>query len=183
MAALEELMEVMPPPARPYRPTGDWSAVEAALGTALPADFKAFIGVYGSGEINCTLEINNPFHVEGDEPGEWWQGAAGRYQDFVPLPYPVFPEPGGLLPFGWLGDINTLNWLTVGPPDRWPVVYFHRDSCFDPNRGFFEVPGLSAVEFVLEAVTRRSPLLHRFGSDRVFARPPLFKPAFGGGAG
>lgn len=108
---------------------------------------------------------------------------ASRYEDFAPIPYPVFPGAGGLLPFGMLGDIDTLNWLIVGPPDGWPFVYFDRDRCFDPSGGFFEVRGLSAVGFVLEAVTRRSPLLRQLGHDRVLTKPPVFQPAFGGGAG
>ncbi len=178
-SALEELMEVIPPPNRPYRTTGDWSAVEATLGSALPSEFKAFIGVYGSGTFNGTLEISNPLDVTSADPSAWWYGMAGRYEDFAPIPYPVFPAAGGLLPFGMLGDLDTLNWLTIGPPDSWPFVYFDRDSCFDPGGGFFEVRGLSAIGFVLEAVTRRSPLLRQLGHDRVFAKSPVFKPPNG----
>jgi hypothetical protein len=86
----------------------------------------------------------------------------------VEIPYPVFPEPGGLLPFGTLGDVDNLNWLAVGEPDRWPFVYYDREE------GFFEINGLSAVEFVLEAVTQRSPLLTRLRSVSTFDPPCEF---------
>ena len=41
---LERLLRLLPPPADPVepgRPDG-WATVEAALGTGLPGDFKAF---------------------------------------------------------------------------------------------------------------------------------------------
>ena len=61
--------------------------------------------------------------------------------------------------------MDMLNWLTVGEPEQWPFVYYDRDE------GFFEIKGLSCVEFVLEAVTQRSPLLVRLRSESVFDPP------------
>lgn len=86
------------------------------------------------------------------------------------VPYPVFPEPGGLLPFGSFGDVDVLNWLTVGEPEAWPFVYYDREE------GFFEVKGLSAIGFVWEAVAQRSPLMIRLRSDAGFAPPRVFEP-------
>ena len=55
--------------------------------------------------------------------------------------------------------IDLLGWLTEGAPHEWPFVY-HDHYC-----GFVQVTGLSAIEFILEAVTGRSPLLIRLGDD------------------
>lgn len=169
---LDELRRVLPPPRRPLHANGDWGAVEAAIGLRLPADYKAFIGTYGSGTINNCLEIWNPFDFHGDIREEWRRCAA-VYQDWEDLgreiPCLVFPQVGGLLPFGTLGDVNFLNWLTIEEPDRWPFVYFDRDE------GFFEIKGLTVVEFVLEAVTQRSPLLIRLGSESAFDAPCDFE--------
>ncbi len=83
--------------------------------------------------------------------------------EYEAVPYPVFPQPGGLLPFGTLGDVDILNWRTAGDPDQWPFVYYNREE------GFFEVKGLTAVEFVLETVKGRSPLLIRLRIGPEFA--------------
>lgn len=160
----KELLNVLPPPKRTMNATGDWGAIEAAIGLRLPADYKAFISVYGSGMINCCLEIVSPFEIITDIR-EWWIKSAEFYNDiaaYQPVSYPIFPSTGGLLPFGTLGDVNRLNWHTVGEPNEWPFVYYDRDE------GFFEIKGLTAVGFVLEAVTRRSPLLARLGAESVF---------------
>jgi hypothetical protein len=163
--ALDELLTVLPPPKRPLHNQGDWVAVEAAIGLRLPEDYKAFITAYGRGTINNCLEIESPF---GTKPNvrDWWVNWAAFYEcvtEYEPLPYPVYPQPGGLLPFGTLGDVNILNWHTVGESESWPFVYYDRAE------GFFEIKGLTAVEFVLEAVTRRSPLLIRLRSESAFA--------------
>jgi hypothetical protein len=137
----------------------------------LPRDYKAFIDTYGSGIVGA-LEIQNPFHRPTNYH-QWWSDWASRYEDlakYEPIPYPLFPEPGGLLPFGTLGDVDTLNWLTTGTPDKWPFVYHDRAE------GFFEIKPLTAVEFILEAVTQRSPLLIHLRSESAFAPPCFFEP-------
>jgi uncharacterized protein (TIGR02996 family) len=169
---LDELRQVLLPPRRPFQASGDWAAVEAALGAALPADYKALVNAYGSGTINSCLEVVSPFYP-GLDIREWWTNWARFYTDiaeFEDIPYPVFPEAGGLLPFGTLGDVDILNWRTVGEPHDWPFVYYDREQ------GFFEIKGLSAVEFLLEVVTQRSPLLLRLGHETAFDPPCYFEP-------
>ena len=168
---LDELRAILPPPKRPFGATGNWELVEKALGLNLPADYKAFHTVYGGGTVGC-IDIPSPFGV-GTEIRRWWEGWAAYYRDvaeYEEVPCPVFPEPGGLLPFGTLGDVDSLNWLTVGEPDRWVFVYHDREE------GFFDITGLSAVEFVLEVVTQRSPLLTRLRSVSEFDPPCEFVP-------
>jgi hypothetical protein len=60
---LERLRRLLQPPADPVEPgrPGGWAEVEAALGTGLPRDFKAFTEVYGSGTVDDFLYLFNPF--------------------------------------------------------------------------------------------------------------------------
>jgi hypothetical protein len=180
VSALDELRKHVPVPQQPTFAAGDWSAVEGSLGTSLPSDYKAFVSTYGAGTIlsehalgSAGLVIHSPFVWAADrrDVRKAWIDWASMYHDFAKyggadIPYPVFPDAEGLLPFGSLADSNTMNWLTLGNPDGWLFVYYDRDD------GFMEVKGISAVEFMLEVVTRRSPLMVRTGSDTLF-EPPL----------
>ena len=47
--ALQELIELVSPPVAPLGAPFDWRAVESALGSAFPSDYKAFCDVYGHG--------------------------------------------------------------------------------------------------------------------------------------
>jgi hypothetical protein len=171
MKALDKLLKVLPPPKRPLHNQGDWAAVEAAVGLRLPPDYKEFIAAYGRGTISNCLEIESPFGLKPDIR-QWWTDWAAFYDcvaEYEPLPYPIYPQSGGLLPFGTLGDVDILNWRTDGKPEQWPFVYYDR------TEGFFEIKRLTAVEFVLEAVTRRSPLLIRLRSESAFSPPCEFE--------
>lgn len=176
----DKLRELLPPPEQPFFAAGDWNAVEAAIGTRLPADYKSFIGLYGAGCISRFLIIQSPFIwvAHGRNVGQEWANWASMYHDFAKyggqeIPYAIFPQPGGLLPFGSVADSHFLNWRMVGDPERWPFVYYHRD------KGFFEINGLSAMDFVLEAVTGCPPLLVLTGSESLFELPLRFAPYTG----
>jgi uncharacterized protein (TIGR02996 family) len=166
---LDELRVVMPPPKRLLNASGKWEEVEQALGLTLPSDYKAFIRTYGSGTAGC-IEIVSPLGLNYDVRERWvnWAGLIADLAEYEEVPYPVFPESGGLLPFGTLGDVDLLTWRTIGDPEHWPFVYHDREQ------GFFEIKGLSAVEFILEAVTQRSPLMIRLGSENGFDPPCEF---------
>jgi hypothetical protein len=127
---LERLRRLLPPPAHPVepgRPDG-WAAVEAALGTGLPRDFKAFTERYGSGKIDDFLYLFNPFTkgpdgnllVERDRVLAAYRQTRTRFPER--LAWPPFPEPGGVLPLGRTDNGDELYWVTQGPPDQWPVA-------------------------------------------------------------
>jgi hypothetical protein len=129
---LERLRAVAPPPAEPLEPGEPerWPEVEAALGTALPDDYKEFIEIYGSGKFDDLLYLLNPF--ARDQAGNLLQQkdvmlaayAETRAKFPKRLPLPPFPEPGGLLPLGRSDNGNELYWLTEGKPAAWGVVAF-----------------------------------------------------------
>ena len=129
---LDRLREIAPPPAEPLEPgvPERWPEVEAALGTALPADFKAFTELYGSGKFDDLLYLLNPFardqagNLVHEKDAMLAAYAETRAKFPKRLPLPPFPEPGGLLPLGRSDNGNELYWLTEGEPDAWGVVAF-----------------------------------------------------------
>jgi hypothetical protein len=127
---LERLRLLLPPPTDPVeggRPDG-WAKVEAALGTRLPGDFKAFTQLYGSGKVDDFLYLFNPFAAgqDGNLLFEKARVLAGYTQTRAKfpqrLPLPPFPQPGGVLPLGRTDNGDELYWVTAGDPDEWSVA-------------------------------------------------------------
>jgi hypothetical protein len=128
--SLGRLRAVLPPPSRPNETGGgaSWSEIERRIGTALPADYKAFIAVYGTGRVDDFLVILNPFtanpyidlvdHALNDP-----EGLAGLRRDHPGLyRFDRYPAPGGLMPFGVADNGDVFYWKTAGPAEGWTVV-------------------------------------------------------------
>ena len=123
-----ELNSMLGAPERPPEETND--AVlrenESELGLTFPNDFVEFARRYGTGEF-CTevyrFSVGSPF-FRG-----WRQGCESWYKNnhyirgtkTTPAQPRMFPEPGGLLPFGSTDDFY-FCWKTAGNPEDWPVV-------------------------------------------------------------
>src|SRR4051794_30748002 len=105
---IDELTRVLPPPDSPSEvPTpADWHDAETAIGTPLPADFKAFLGVYGTGCIDDFLYVYSPsardqnvnLVARGRRTLEAMRVSKESHPDYYRLD--IFPAPSGLLPFG-----------------------------------------------------------------------------------
>jgi hypothetical protein len=135
---LERLRKLLPPPADPVeagRPDR-WAKVEAALGTGLPDDFKAFTELYGSGKVDDFLYLFNPFAAgedgnllfERDRVLAAYAETRAKYPERLPLP--PFPEPGGVLPVGRSDNGDELYWVTQGAPADWPVLLLESRASF-----------------------------------------------------
>lgn len=109
------------------RPIGtDWADVEGRLGRRLPSDYKDFAKRFGPGYFEgVDLRVSLP------EGGTWDDDLSRqtrilnerRAQGYPASPFPVYPEPGGLLPWGFSSDGDTVHWRTVDhDPDCWTVV-------------------------------------------------------------
>lgn len=129
--ALTELLSVLSPPNMPLeRPDpANWQEVEKALGTQLPEDYKQFLEVFGTGRIDRFLWVyspvsKNPFLNLFNERDECAATAFALKRDFglELLPFPAYPELGGLLPWAGTDNGDRLYWLTGGKPDAWPIV-------------------------------------------------------------
>ncbi|MEU0003053.1 SMI1/KNR4 family protein [Streptomyces sp. NPDC006314] len=108
----------------------EWQAVEAELGTALPADFKEFCEAFGRGEFNGFLYVytsKGGTHLEVLDnlrklrrALESWPDAESVYE-----PYRIFePGQGGLLRWGGAAaEGYAYYWLvTEEAPENWPIV-------------------------------------------------------------
>jgi len=168
---IEALIAVVPPPAGPQGAfAGPWEPVEAHLGTKLPEDYKQLARLYGRGTFMELLSVNLPGDRDrrGSLEGELrMAGAMVNYG--VPVPYPVWPEPGGLLNIGLTAFNDRLFWLTRGDPAEWRVVVwdraFQRLETFDCDLTGF-LAGLATGEIAPEAF-----------ADRALSAAPLFEPA------
>ena len=124
------LCRLATPPAKPLEAgaAGGWPAVETALGTPLPADYKLFIATYGTGLFDEFLYVFNPFAADPDGNLLRQLDAARRGDAWSRAHFPdqarpaLVPAPGGLLPLGRTVNGDQLAWLTGGDPDGWPVV-------------------------------------------------------------
>ena len=168
---LERLRRLLPPPADPVepgRPEG-WDEIEAALGTGLPSDFKAFTERYGSGTVDDFLYLFNPFVsgqdgnllVEKDRVLASYCQTRVRYPERLPLP--PFPDEGGLLPLGRTDNGDELYWVTQGHPDGWPVALLESRATLQ------EVHRMPVTGFL--AALAANQLASRILPDDVLGRP------------
>ncbi len=133
---IQRLWEIMPPPQYPYAAGAPdaWVAVEEQLGFVLPQDYKNFISVYGTGCIADFLVVMSPFdpapgsNLLHDSNSTLELFRTARARDRIECPYPVYPEPDGLFPWGKDDQAQTLFWQQVGLPNAWPIVITSAES-------------------------------------------------------
>jgi hypothetical protein len=115
---LARLAGLIPPP--PSVDPIDWEGVEERFGTALPADFKAFCDRWGPGNI----EGSGPLRILADGGDVRWilEWLADSMEDGFTERAPLFPEAGGLLPWGNTESRWWLTWRTAGEPGEWSVA-------------------------------------------------------------
>jgi hypothetical protein len=134
--SIADLKKLVPPPAKPFEvgTLAQWRKLEEQLGTRLPRDYREFVFVYGSGLFAGFYRVYTPFaaseYTALISQVERVCGYNRESQRSFPerFPYPYYPEPGGLLPWGNDENGNDYFWLTEGPPTKWVVVQ-------DENRG------------------------------------------------
>lgn len=177
--SLEELLTILPPPEHPVEP-GDatqWRQFEAATGLIFPPDYHAFINTYGTGHIEETIFPHNPFCQRRGlrayyNYAQWAQEATAiqatkRRGGDEWFPFPVYPEAGGLLPWGSTSNGDRLLWRTAQRLEEWSVVVNETRSTN------FEVFACSVTAFIYGLLTGSiaSDIIppDAFASDTVFA--------------
>lgn len=139
MAALADLESLIGPPTM-TPPAVDWNALERLTGLVFPEDYKALAGRYGMLEINAFLDVHH-VGMPADTPTMlrqcqetldglrelqenlgfiYVEDDSGR--EVEAAPYPIYPEPGGLFPWGATQNGDSLLWLTHADPGRWTIV-------------------------------------------------------------
>ncbi|MFE4638688.1 hypothetical protein ACFRJ1_35670 [Streptomyces sp. NPDC056773] len=161
---LAALTVLTPPPHHPYLGDGTWERLFGELGTRLPAEYVALMDRYGAGCWGDWMRFHTPLRTDGgfrrlaEQDAEAYRGAIGGWR--AEDPFPVWPEPGGLLTFATSLDNDKLGWLTRGPdPDAWPLVIWPRHAPQGPplpgglvdtllawRRGRFEAEGLLGLD-------------------------------------
>lgn len=167
---IHEIVTLLPPPKLPKNNIGDWRAVATDIGIELPRDFKDFTELYGSVKFCDYLFVHTPF--------PWSQRARsfrldiGREYDAIPggrtnVPYPDFPNTGGLLVAGATDNGDLFSWITEGDPDEWGIFFW-----VFPGLHAFTFRDLNLTGFLAEILSLRSPLFpdhlpeYFFGSDQ-----------------
>lgn len=129
MTHLDELRRLAPPPSEPV------PLVAPEL--TVPADYLDLTATYGVGEF-CDLIY---LELDGHEDSLDYERAE-KLEYPEEYPYPIHPEPGGLLPWGATSNGDVLCWLTAGEPDTWPTVIW------DLRSRWFEEHPMGATEFL-----------------------------------
>ena len=149
---IENLLRAVPPPPAPFEAfSGPWESVEAELGTALPPDYKDFVRLYGNGHFMQFLGVSVPRSLN---PNTRLELSVPRtcemfraFDDRDEFPYPFWPAPGGLVPFGGTDDGDELFWLSRGAPSKWVVVVWDR------GLGRFETLDCDLTDFLAGLAT------------------------------
>jgi SUKH superfamily protein len=173
--SLLQLKQLITPPPRPLEAgsLAEWSAVEQKLGLSLPVEYRDFILTYGTGQFANFYLIYNPFSVS-----EWVnlhacvERVCKMEREFKRewpemVPYKIFPDGPGLLPWGSDDNGNYYYWLTEGPADSWQVV-----SNESRGEGFREY-GRCMTDFLCGILTGE---IEALAGDYPESKDRMFKP-------
>jgi hypothetical protein len=105
----------------------DWASIEQAVGFRYPAEFRELCSTFPPGEFQSLLKVLHP--SAGPDPAahaEEVTGYAALLRDDAArrgLPYPIYPDPGGVVPWAIIGFDYVIGWLAdAETPDAWPVI-------------------------------------------------------------
>jgi hypothetical protein len=154
-----------------------WEAVEAALGTQLPTDYKRFIDHYGTGCV-CPAGTDDGSLIVYNLRGvpyvvKWVGGASGRYDldraAGYASPYSPYPARNGLLAWATTPAGDFFNWRTSGDPDQWDVVFYYFNGC-----EFVPLPRQNFSRVIVDLLQGKSKLTPRHLDPGDFEPPCQF---------
>ncbi len=179
MSHLEKLWQIAPPPKKPkgVGSLAGWLHLEAQLGFELPAHYKEFIASYGNGRFAEYFGVVNPFHTAANDINfstfvqrrtNGVRLAQSSYPDYA-VALPVYPNKGGLFPWGYTDNGDTMFWLTEGDNSAWPIICV--EIGYTNNLDRFE---LTIPDFIEQWLTQQISVPTLTPSDFF----PLRKPGF-----
>ncbi len=128
--AIAALTKLVPPPKQPLQvgSLAEWELAERKLCLALPSDYRDFVFTYGTGLFAGFYRVYSPFATERSmslvpavaDTCEWRLNTRKEFPERVP--YPIYPESGGILPWGNDENGHDYYWLTRGSPEDWIVL-------------------------------------------------------------
>lgn len=145
---IEALIAVVAPPKKPVEtPTAhEIKAAQAQLGLTLPSDYLQLQNVYGVGSF---FDFLLPLNIATDNPhvsllSHGLLIAKVLTESRRPIPMPIFPTAGGLLPWAVTDNGDMICWLTRR---EWPTVVLEsRGPRFSTHR-------CSTTEFLTRLAT------------------------------
>lgn len=152
--SLDRLQSVLKPPVNPSNTGNGWSELEDALGVSLPQDYKDFINIYGTGGIDQFIWILTPFDLDENvnflARAEVMREAYLESKQQFPEYYKhcIFPEAGGILPWGYTDNGDELYWKTNEDARMWSIIVYESRSW-----EYHEYP-MSMTEFLFGIVSR-----------------------------
>jgi hypothetical protein len=170
---IDELYKVLERPQEPRETGSDeaWLQVAAKIGTRPPIDYVYFINSYGSGRISNFLWVFNPFssnqhlNLVAQIPAILSGLRESRERFPEEYPYPLYFEPGGILPWGLSDDGDIYCWLTKGSPDKWPVITVPRHADIE----LFDMPMSLFIARALKGQLQSGAIPPYFANQAVFA--------------
>lgn len=179
----DQLLLRVPPPPKPAFAAGrlDFERAEALLGLVLPADYKDIVSAYGDGCWQGFWYILNPASPNRNlnlvaqaslgAHSDWGILAAERLgNELAAKSLPLWPDPGGMLPWALTDNGGRFFWVTRGPSARWRTIYYP-----DRSPEFVDLAS-STADIVLGAVTGALPIFsEEFGADHVYDPASSFR--------
>lgn len=128
IAALERAVPGLVELRRRERAVFDWPAVEEALGTALPSDFKALAEWYPAFELDDFLGLSTPLPGEESDRAKAW---ARELEEGDPELRPTELASTVLMLWGDSKEGDEFFWSVLGDdPDLWPVTISSHNSAW-----------------------------------------------------
>ncbi|MFC5173080.1 SMI1/KNR4 family protein [Streptomyces mutomycini] len=153
--AVERLTELVAP-SGPRR-SRDWPAVERALGTALPTDYRQLVETYGGGVFDETIWLLDPACPDDDHEllAQATESAETLKKLWEVEPRPTQLQESGaeVLPWAYIEGTGAMLYWLVKPgqePDEWTVM-------FNEGRGpLWEHHDAQCASFLLAVLTGRA---------------------------
>jgi hypothetical protein len=163
---IADLVRILPPPENPLdSEEALLSRNERALRIKFPDDFIEFGRTYGSGTVRSAYswEVWSPFRPTYPlivlEFARIWN----IFKDATEVsgvPFGIFPEVGGVMPFAKCPGGTWVCWRTAGKPDEWDVVDLGQYEA-----GGYEIVRGGFANYFLSVLTRRAVLNRHKGGN------------------
>ncbi|MEZ5941523.1 MAG: SMI1/KNR4 family protein [Planctomycetaceae bacterium] len=162
---IDKLAALMPPPEDPlFNGTQEqWDRFKREVGLELPEDYFLVVTTYGSGRFLAgEFKVANPFDPDDQDFASFELTRLREMRERSPedVPFALYPEEGGLYPFGIDGNGNTFLWKTNSNPGKWEIVCFNSED-------YSESVNHSLIEFLVLLATNKLDINRRkfWGSD------------------
>ncbi len=130
------LSETIHSPSNAYHTGTDkaWQEFEKKTGIYFPTDYKKLINKYGTGGLNNFVWFLTPFDTDENvnfmkrskQMLDAYKISRKQFPDY--FQFHVYPEPNGLLPWGYTDNGDELYWKTNCFPDSWEIVLYESAS-------------------------------------------------------